>query len=127
MRRGEQHRERAAFRLAHHRGPLAADGVQDRADVVHPLLERRRAGDAVGHAHPALVEEDQARELGQALAVAPELRQLPADLEVREATLGVDEVDGPVADDAVGDVDVATASDLHIGHAGSVSQRWPKW
>ena len=127
MRSGEEHRERAAFRLAHHRGTLAADGVQNRSDVVHPLLERRRPGHAVGHAHPALVEEDQARELGHSLAVAPELRQLPADLEVRERALGVDEIDGPVPDDAVGDVHVAAPSDLYVGHAGSVSQRWPKW
>ena len=37
------------------------DGVHDRTNVVHPLLERGQfaLGHAVGHPGPALVEEDQ--------------------------------------------------------------------
>jgi hypothetical protein len=114
--RGEEHRERAALGLAHHRRTLASDRVHDRPDVVHALLERRRAWHAVRHSHPTLVEEAQPRELGEPLAVAPELRELPVDLEMRQGTLDVDEVDRPVADDAIGDVDVAAACEAHVGH-----------
>ncbi len=120
VRRGEEHRERTSFGLARHRCPLAADRVHHRADVVHPLLERRRARNAVGHAHPAFVEQDQPRELGEPLAVAPELRKLPVDLQVRIGALGVHEIDGTVPDDAVGDVDVAAPREAHLGHAARI-------
>jgi hypothetical protein len=117
MRRGEMHCERGALGLAHHGGALAPRGVHDRPDVVHPLLEGRRSGHAVGHSHSTLVEEDQARELTQPLAVPSKLRQLPADLEMRVRALRVDQIDRPVADDAVRDVDVAAARESDLRHA----------
>ncbi len=117
----EEHREGASLRLAHDRRALAPDRVHDRPDVVHSLLERGRTRHAVGHAHAALVEQDQPRELAEALAVAPELRQLPVHLEVRDRPLDVDEVDRPVAHDAVRDVDVAAAREADVAHAGRVA------
>ena len=120
MCRGEEDRERPALRLAHHGRALAADRVHHGADVVHSLLERRRAGHAVGHPHPALVEEDQPRELRQPLAVAPELREFPVDLQVRGRALRVHEVDRPVSDDAIGDVDVSAPGEAHLRHAASI-------
>ena len=117
MRGCEEHGERAAFRLPHHGRALAADRVHDGANVVHSLLERGRTRNAVRHPHAALVEEDQPRELAEALAVPTELRELPADLQVRVRTLRVDEVDRAVAHDAVRDVDVAAPGEAHFGHA----------
>ncbi len=117
MRGSEEDRERPAFRLAHHGSPVAADRVHDRANVVHAHLERGGARDAVRHAHTPLVEQDQTCELREALAVSAELRQLPVDLEMRVGALHVDEVDGPVPDDAVRDVDVAAAREPDLGHA----------
>ena len=116
MRCREQHREWAALRLAHDGGSVASDRIHDRPNVVHSLLEGGRTRHAVRHAHSALVEEDQACELTQPLAVAPELRKLPVHLEVRHGALDVDEVDGSVADDAVRDVDVAAAREPDLGH-----------
>ena len=121
-RRGEEDRERPALGLAHHGRALAADRVHHGADVVHSLLERGRARHPVGHSHPALVEEDQPRELRQPLAVAPELRELPEDLQVRVRTLRVHEVDRPVSDDAVCDVDVSAAGEAHLRHAASIER-----
>jgi adenosylmethionine-8-amino-7-oxononanoate aminotransferase len=117
----EEHREWCSFGLAYHGGTLAADRVHDRPDVVHALLEGRRSGHAVRHAHPAFVEEDQACELPKTLAVAPELRELPADLEMRICALRVHQIDRPVSDDAKGDVDVTTACEADLAHAGSVT------
>ncbi len=118
----KEHCERAALGLAHDRSALASERVQERSDVVHALLERGRAGHAVGHAHSPLVEEDQPRELAQPLAVAAELWKLPEHLEVRDRALDVDEIDGSVADDAVGDVDITAAREADLGHATSIER-----
>ena len=116
MRRREQHREGPALRLAHDRRPLASGGIHDRADVVHALLEGRRPGDTVGHAHAALVEEDQPRELREALAPAAVLRELPHDLQVGVRTLDVHEVDRAVTHDPVGDVHAGAPRKADLGH-----------
>ena len=81
----------------------------------------RRPRDAVGHPHAALVEEDQARELGEPLAEPPVRRELPCDLEMGVGALDVDEVERAVADDSVRDVDVAAAPEADLRHARSVS------
>ena len=62
IRCGEENGHTAAFRMPEQCGALRPDGVENRAHVVHPLLERRQpvVRDAVGHAGPALVEQDQA-------------------------------------------------------------------
>src|SRR5262249_36667383 len=117
MGRREQDREGSPLGLAHDRRALAPDRVQDSADVVHALLEGGRAGYPVGHPHPALVEEHEAGELTETLAVLPELRKLGMDLEVRVGALHVSEVDRPVAHDAVGDIDVATPREANVVHA----------
>ena len=123
MGRGEEHRERSALRLAHDRGTLAPDRVHDGADVVHALLERRRARDAVGHPEPALVEPDQTCELREALAPAAVLRKLPRDLQVRERTLDVHEVDRAVPDHVVRDVDAAAPHESDVRHTGRFPPR----
>lgn len=73
-------------------------------------------GDAIRHAHAPLVEQDQAAELAEALAVPPERRQLPVDVQVRERALDVDEVDRAVADDAIRDIDVPARRESNLGH-----------
>jgi hypothetical protein len=67
VRRREQDRHRRAFRYAHQRRSLRAHGVHHGPDVVHPLLERHRLGEPVGHSSPALVEQDEPREPGETL------------------------------------------------------------
>jgi len=89
---------------------------RDRADVVHALLERGGARHPVGHAHPALVEQDQPREFGKPLAVVTKCGKLPVHVEVGGRSLRVDEIDRPVTDDAIGDVHVAAAGESDICH-----------
>ena len=66
---------------------------------------------------PRLSKRIEPRELAEPLAVPAELRELPADLQVRVGTLRVDEIDRAVAHDAVCDVDVAAPGKAHFGHA----------
>ena len=79
------------------------------ADVVHAFLERAEAH-AVREAHAALVEQDAA---GRRRRAASQRRRysgmLPEDLEVRERPHRHHEVERPLADDLVSDVDVAAA------------------
>ena len=73
---GEEHAERAALGDPEDRGPLAPGRVHHRAQIVHPHLEARRAGDAIGEAAAPLVKDDQAGEAAESveeLGVAGEL------------------------------------------------------
>ena len=56
---------------------------------------------------PALVEQDDARERGQPLDEVTVARLVPEDAQVSEEAADDHEVDGTVADDGVGDVDIA--------------------
>ena len=120
--RREEAAHRAALGDAAERGALGADGVHDGAHVVHPLFERRQTvdGHAVGETRAALVEEDEAREGGEAAQEAREARLAPEVLEVRDPAHDEDEVERPVADDLIGDVDLAAARVHRLGRPPSV-------
>ena len=107
--RGEERAHRAALGDAHQRGPLRPDRVHDRADVVHPLLQDRQLvhGHPVGEPGAALVEDDQPCERREPPAKGRLERIVPGELDVRGPARHEHEVDGPVADHLVGDVDVA--------------------
>src|SRR6266550_4318210 len=124
IRRSEEDGHAAAFRVPEQCGVLRPDCVEDGAHVVHPLLERRQpvGRNPVGHPCPALVEEDQSGERRQALEKARRLRLFPQELDVRDPAGDVDEVERPVADDLVGDVDIAT---LRV--SGLRRHRLPLW
>ncbi len=108
---GEQHGHRPAVEPRHDGRVLRADGVQDDPHVVGPLFPR---GQMVGRhrvrdAGPAPIEEDDPGERAepfQEVAVSGPPLVL---LEVREVARGQQEIDGTVADDLVGDVEI-TAS-----------------
>lgn len=65
MRRREQGVQVAALGRAEDSCPVRADRIEDGAQVVHPLLERREpiVGHAVGETRSALIEQDQAQGL----------------------------------------------------------------
>ena len=105
--RREQRGHRAALAHAEHRGALGADGVEHRAHVVHALLERRDPGDAVRQPGAALVEQDQAAHAREPLVEARDRGPLPAGLEAADPAVHEHDVQRPVADDLVGDREVA--------------------
>src|SRR5262245_19981182 len=104
----EHQRHRAAFRPAEDRGPSGADRVHHGPYVADALLEGLLA-DAIGEALAALVEDDHARDGGEWLQQGLIDRGLPEDLGVGEGARNEDEVARTVAEDAVGDVDVAAS------------------
>ena len=116
VRRREQAAHRSALGHAQQRGARGAHRVHHRADVVHPLLERRQLRHAVREAGAALVEQDQPRERGEPEEEARERGLLPEVLEVRDPAHHEHEVERAVAHDLVGDVDVAAA---RVAHARS--------
>ena len=76
-----------------------------------------------------LVEEDHARKLREALDVIHEERLVPPGEQVGERAADEDEVDRPLADDLVGDRNIAAARVLDVRdlHARSVPLHWPRW
>ena len=109
--RGEERRHRAALGDAEHDCPLGADRVHHGAHVVHARLQVGQAigRDPVGEARAALVEEDEPPHRSEPPVEAGELRVLPAGLEGADPAVHEHEVERPLADDLVGDPDVAAA------------------
>ena len=99
--------------MAEERGAFDADGVHHRPHVVHALLERGHAADAVGCARSSLVETDDAHAPRQ--LVEPGADRLVVELDRRKVeTAREDEVERPRAEDAVGDVNVAALRVLSV-------------
>src|SRR5438309_11172482 len=86
---------------------------------------------AIGYAAAAFVEQDQAAEGGEAFEEGGHRRQLPHIGQVRYPAQDEDQVEWTVADDLVGDVDVAAASVLgpceHVGRASLSPDSCPGW
>ncbi len=106
VRRREQRRQRPTLRVAEERRALAADGVHDRAHVVHPRLEVGQSDGTVGEAGPALVEADQPGEGAKPLEQPRRRRVEPVGVEMRDESRDEHEVERPSAGHLVGDVHI---------------------
>ena len=106
IRRGEQHRDRAAVAVTEEDDARAAHGVDDGGDVVHPTLDggNRTERDRVGDAGAPLVEADHASHGRQALEEACDRRLLPHDLDVVWVIRHEDDVARAAAEHLVGNV-----------------------
>src|SRR6266566_9397837 len=102
----EQRAERPAIAEAADNRTLGPSRVHHRTDVVHPHLERG-PDDAVRHACPALVEEEEATQRRQAAEELRLRRILPDELHMVGQARNEDEVELPLPDLLVGDVNVA--------------------
>jgi hypothetical protein len=117
----EDRAENGAVLGAEERRPLDRGGIHDRADVVHPRLERRRVRlvDPIRKTGAATVEDDDARERTKAQQATRERLDTPHVLDVRGEARHVHQVERPVAEDLVRDVravrclDVARLGRLH--------------
>src|SRR5262245_33858535 len=98
------------------RGPLAADGIHDGVDVVHPGLQGRRTGEPIRESIATLVEDDDSRKRTEPLQERRIAGQLVEELDVRNDSGHEDEVARTVADDLVRDADVAATSIARLGH-----------
>ena len=96
---------------------IASGGVHHRADVVDPCLERRQRlhRHRIGHADAALVEQDESPDRRQA---SPELREwghIPLGFLMARPLVRQDEIDRPLAEDLVGDVQAVDAGVVRLG------------
>ena len=87
---------------------LAARGVEDRADVVGPLLEARDVRDPVGQPRASLVESDEPGERQEALPLPERVRcvEVVVQIQVGDRARGEHQVDVGLAAHLVRDVDV---------------------
>ena len=122
IRRGEQERHWSSLGDAEERGSLGAHGIHHGPHVIHPLLERRDAANAIGEPRAALVEPDEPRERAQALEEAGRPRMLPLIFQVRHEAGDDDEVERPASRHLVGDVQTAALRVLSLGGGGHDAQ-----
>ena len=115
VRRREQDRHRPTLRLPEQGCSLGADRVHRPAHVVHALFERPER-DVVGEPHSALVEQDQPRERGEALAEAASRRISPHRTEMREEAVDEHEVRRTASEDLVGEVHIAVSGVANVLH-----------
>ena len=123
-RRGEERADRAALGTAEQRCPLRAGGVHHGEDVVHHLLVGADLEDPVGEPRAAPVEDDQARERRDPVEERLVRRPPLVLLEVRHVARREDEIDRPVAEHLVRDVELAALRVSRLAlHAGQ-SRSW---
>lgn len=124
VRGGEHGAERAALGGPQDRGPLDAGGVHHGAQVVGPGLERQRllGADAVGEAHPPLVEQGDPGEATQVLEEPSDRGVLPLDLDVGGEAGDQHDV-GALAEGLVGDRRAVGLGVAGLGDPGGVGER----
>ncbi len=129
--RGQQHRHRAALRVADDRRLPRASRIQREQRVVHPFLERRQRleRDRVRDAGAALVEADDAADPGQALQVLRAGRLVPHGIDVPAPARDEQDVAGPVTEDLVRDVAAVRfrVPRLRANHARSGARGRSSW
>ena len=106
---GEEEGKRATLGHAEDRGLLRPGGIHDCTDVRHLGLEVREMieGHWIGQAGSPPVEDDQAPDGSEPPSLVRQLRDLPERLDVVHPALDQHQVQGALAHDLVGEVDVA--------------------
>ncbi len=117
----EQHRHLPALRQPEQRCPFRPSGVHDRAQVLHPVLERRRPLNRIRHAEAAAIEEDQSAEGGQPTKAVRNGGILPRHLDMRDIPEDRDQVERTIAHDLIGDVEVVSRP--HVAGLGDLGHR----
>jgi hypothetical protein len=103
VRRGEEDGHRACARAAEHDCVFDPHGVHHGRDVVALQLDRRAIGSTVGKPDAPHVEHDESTERGEAFEEERPVRVVPHQVDVGPDAGGVDEIDGTVAHDLIGD------------------------
>src|ERR1700730_6917177 len=106
IRGGEHQTHWAALRPAIDRRALRARRIHHRAHITDPFFERLFC-DPIGEPLPALIENDHPGEGGEPFEQMLVARHLPQELDVREGAGDQHDVTRPVAENAVGDVNIA--------------------
>jgi hypothetical protein len=126
--RCEQHAHGGGLEGSEQDCPLRTDGVEHRAQVVHPNLEGGRLPQTIGEPGPAAVEDDEPGESREEFKECCLKRNLVLDLDVAGEPVDEDEVRRSLARDRIGDCDVAALGVLDavtVGHDRSVRSGFP--
>ena len=115
---GGVHRAKAEVAASEQRRAVEPHGVEDSREVVHLLLERRRARDRIEQAGAAAIVPQHSSERCKSFERAYGLGLLPRDLEVGGRAGDDDQVDVPFPRDLVGDAHVAAARSHFDGALG---------
>jgi hypothetical protein len=94
-----------------------ADSVEHSSHVVHARLQRRCAGDRVGHARSTLVEPNQPREGREPVDELSKTGELPIELDMTHERWHPHEIEGTLAGDLIREVNVSA---LRVPRAASV-------
>jgi hypothetical protein len=111
---GEHDRRRPALGDAEQSGPLGPDGVEHGDRVARVVLEREHRR-PVREALPAPVEQDHPREAREAVDEPRGLAQLVQHFEVADEPGQHEQIQRPLAHDAIGDVDVVAGRRVSDG------------
>ena len=123
VRRGVDHRHGPALVDAQQTRPLPADSVQDGAQVLGTLFERRRTLHRVRQARPAPIEGDDAPVALQALHELGEAGVLPEHLDLREPRQDEHEDPRPLADLPIGEMQPVGARVPDLRSTGGCHRR----
>src|SRR4029453_4836358 len=124
VRRGEEHAHHTPLGTAAEGGAPRADCIHPRPHVVHPRLEVGQAGQAVREPRTTLVEKNESREGCQPSQESRNDGLVPENLDVRYPTRHKDEIAWSIADDLIGDIDVARHCVARFrGHGKGASER----
>lgn len=115
--RREDDREGAAVALCEYHGLLAAGCVQDRPGVVHSAFERWQLviRDTIREPGSTPVEDDETEGGCQPAEEPRDRGLLPVQVEMGDPAGDVQQIEGAVAQDLVGDVDGAASRVAHLG------------
>ena len=106
----------SSSRVIKHCRPLEAHCVHDGSDIVHALVHGGEVSDAVGQTGAAFVEHDNPCKRAESIEPPGNARLSPIVVDVRHESGHKDQVDGPVAEFLVGDVNT-----LALGITGNWS------
>jgi hypothetical protein len=118
MARREQSRQRAALGDPEDRRAVKTRSIHDRANIVHPLLERRRARDRVRHPRSPLIEHHDARERPQPAVEIGHQRLLPNHFQMTCEPRHHDQLNRPGAKHLIGDMHLTAPGIPRLGNLG---------
>ena len=124
--RGEDEPHQPPAQGRDQRRPVATGRVHDRADIVDPGLDRRQGLDRhrVGHADATLVERDEPPDLREPSTDLRDRRHVPLGFLMTHPLVRQDEIDRPLAEDLVGEVQAVDSSVVRLGiHPRRIAMR----
>ena len=77
------------------RRSFGTDGIHNRANIIHPLFERRRVGYSVGQPLSSFIESNDPGELREATQKSSPPSQLMLEFNVRHETRDQNNIEGP--------------------------------